>query len=115
MKTVSTLLAVTVISGCAVLYEGKYDYDEGWRVATVLKVVAGPTEMLHVSLDCRKGSAIPSSYLYVRYLRSFAPRHAIVPIVESGDWHNGQQLYLNIRDCRVTPRADMKSESLKKP
>lgn len=103
MTRILALCIVVALSGCTILYDGKYNYDQGWRVATVIFTSTVSGEIRHTSLDCRKGSDSQSPYVYVRYLRSFAPRHAIVPIVDPTQWRSGQRLYLNIKDCSVTP------------
>lgn len=47
MKTVGTIGAVlvlagaAVLSGCATVYEGKFQFPEGWRVAQVVRVTQG--------------------------------------------------------------------------
>lgn len=105
MKTSILVLLSATFSGCATIYDGKYDYDEGWRIAEILYVGSSTADFPEASLDCRnitsQQSGAVAYYGYVRYLRNFAPRHAIVPIPESFRWTGRKRLYLNIATCLI--------------
>lgn len=98
-----------MLAGCATIYEGEYDYDEGWRLATVIELGSNITRFKDTSLDCRTLKFGPHSramrYAYVRYLRSFAPRMAVVPIPDHAEVEVKQRIYINLNDCRVGARS----------
>lgn len=39
MRTMSTMLVMS-LAGCSTIYEGKYAYDEGWRLGEIEKIGA---------------------------------------------------------------------------
>lgn len=103
-KVISTLLCSAMLCSCAVIYEGRYDYDDGWRVVYVLETGVTFTKLPAPSVDCRpRVLAVAVSrakvYAYVRYFRNFAPRHGVFLIPEGGGLQPGQRAYAKITDC----------------
>jgi len=94
-----TLVAAT--TSCATVYEGRYDYDAGWRRTTVLEV--GRAEELKSSAtpDCRSAPGTESQHFaLVRY--SHVPYYfhrAIVAVPQGWQLPAGDSLYVNINDC----------------
>lgn len=93
---------VFAFSGCALVYEGRYDYDAGWRRATVLSVgFAGEIRQRAVP-DCRGAvrDADKTKYAFVRYNHMpYTLHRAIVPVPEGWQLSVGEGVYINIRDC----------------
>lgn len=106
----SVLSISAMLVGCATVYDGKYDYDEGWRLATVVELGNGTTRFKDTSLDCRTlrfgTHSQATQYAYVRYLRSFAPRMAVVPIPGHTEVGVKQRIFINLNDCRVGTRSN---------
>ena len=101
---IASLLALGWLAGCAAVYDGKYDWDQGWRVGRVMNV--GPGAALGATSidDCRQG-ALPADvartiYADVAYQSEGRwSRHRIVPIPESMPVQVGQAVYLNVHSC----------------
>lgn len=106
----SVLSISAMLVGCATVYDGKYDYDEGWRLATVVELGNDSTRFNDASLDCRtlkfETRSRAEQYAYVRYMRSFAPRMAIVPVPDHTKVGVKQRIFINLNDCRVGTRSN---------
>jgi hypothetical protein len=93
-------LALCCLGGCALVYEGRYDYDQGWRLAAVQAVGAGDTRFGYAGIDCR-GPAAQGRYAYVQYHSGHHQHHAVVPIADGLEVAAGRQVYANIQDCAL--------------
>ena len=76
----AALLAVSWLGGCAMVYEGKYDWDQGWDYAEVAYQTEG------------------------RWLR-----HRVVPIPQGATIKEGQTVYINVRSCGSLVTAGVRS------
>lgn len=97
--------AVLVFGGCQTIYEGKYDWHDGWRPGTVLEVGAADQLLKVPFLDCRPllSAAEKSAYKFAtisyRYLGN--SQKAVVPISPESTWRSGDPVYLNVLNCRT--------------
>lgn len=97
--------AALCLIACAMVYEGKYDWDEGWRVGQVVKIGTGIALRSISPGDCRKGATpvevARTRYADVRYQSEGRwSRHRIVPLAEDQVLDEGQIVYFNASDCR---------------
>jgi hypothetical protein len=100
---IALLLGLALSAGCASQYDARHRYEDGWRASDVLKVAPTPNQLESAGIDCSK-STVQSPvkgrrYAYIRYLRSFAPRHAIVVVPEHVSVIEGDRVFFNIYDC----------------
>jgi hypothetical protein len=101
--SMAALVALESFVGCASVYDGKYDWDAGWRSARVIQLGPGTT-VPATSDDCRKDMApadvARTVYAEVAY-RSEGRwlRHRVVPIPEGVAVQDGETVYVNVASC----------------
>jgi len=101
---IALLVALSCLAGCAVLYEGKYDWDQGWRVGRVIRVGPGESGIQKLRDDCRN-DAQPADvaravYAEVAYHNEGRwLRHRVVPVPEKVAIHEGDKVYVNVGTC----------------
>ena len=106
----AALFALGGLAGCALVYEGKYDWDQGWRVGRVITSGAGMTVSPTVADDCRK-QASPADvartvYAEVAYQSEGRwLRHRVVPIPQGEALEDGQTVYVNVHSCAGLVKA----------
>ena len=94
---------IFALSGCATVYEGKYDFSDGWREAKVIQIGrAGEIAMPQFS-DCRV-SASPQylaadKFIVVSYKHLSRPRKRVVPFGPSDHVRVGDLAYVKVTDC----------------
>lgn len=100
---IAVLLGLALSAGCASQYDARHRYEDGWRASEVLKVASAPNQLESAGIDCSKTAAQfavkGQRYAYIRYLRSFAPRHAIAVVPERVSVVEGDRVFFNIYDC----------------
>lgn len=93
------------LGGCQTIYEGKYDWDAGWRPGTVLEVGSAEQVIKEPFRDCRKdlSAAEKSAFKFavVSYPFLSRPRKAVVPVSPASTWTAGNPVYINVRDCKI--------------
>jgi|SRR5882672_6598000 len=102
MKWLALLALGFAFSGCALVYEGRYDYDAGWRRATVLSVGLARQIERSAAFDCRGSFGVTdeTSFAFVRYNHMpYTLQRAIVPVPQDWQLSVGDGVYINIRDC----------------
>lgn len=101
------------LAGCATVYEGKYEFSEGWRAATVVSVVTGAeikdpgfwTCLRHVP----EAERLSRTYVLLDYRNGSRHRKHMVPAPAGIQVVPGEKLYLNLSTCeqslakRTTP------------
>lgn len=101
---IPALATLACLAGCAVVYEGKYDWDQGWRIGRVIRSVKGTTPAPTATADCRH-DASPAElargvYAEVAYQTEGRwLRHRVVPIPQGATIHEGQTVYINVLSC----------------
>lgn len=101
--TLAFLLA-SALAGCATLYEGKYDFSEGWREAEVLEVVplsgiGRPNFYTCVRNASASEKQADTQYVILKYRRmSRSARHA-QPLQTGQQWTPGEKVYVKVSDC----------------
>jgi hypothetical protein len=97
-----TLLALAaLLTGCAVVYEGKYDADEGWRLGRIEKI--GPASDFGAprSLDCRQQGAVDAQLRYaeVDFRVGRHTRTRIVALPAGSTYLVDDLVYVNVTSC----------------
>lgn len=105
-----TLVALGCVTGCAALYEGKYDWDEGWRVGWVRQLGTGATLAGKVAEECRReplpAGVAQAPYVEVAYRSEGRwPRYRVVPVPNGMTIKEGQKVYVNLRSCDALVEA----------
>ena len=101
---IAALAALGAFAGCAMVYEGKYDWDQGWRIGRVISAGAGMTVPATMADDCRK-EAPPADVARTRYAEVAYQsegrrlRHRVVPIADGVALKEGQTVYVNVYSC----------------
>lgn len=103
--------SLLVLGGCQTIYEGKYDWDAGWRPGTVLEVGSADQVTKEPFRDCRSTLSATelntSKFVVVRYSHLNRPRKAVVPLLLESTWSPNDPVYINVRSCKTAlePRA----------
>jgi hypothetical protein len=100
----AALVALASLASCAMVYEGKYDWDQGWRAGRLIRFVNSTTLAPTANDDCRRqaapADAARTTYAEVAYQTEGRwLRHRVVPIPEGLPLKEGQTVYLNVHDC----------------
>lgn len=113
-KTLSSLLAISVAltTACSNMRPELDGFHEGWRQATVLEVgtadtlkIEGPAE------DCRTSSGVAGTdarFAVTSYKlggRTHFKKRRIVAVPEGFVLQTGDQVAINLNDCRLPLRA----------
>ena len=95
-------LAMT-LSGCAPLYAGKYDYNEGWREGRVTHVGLGERIEVHATHDCRHELSAErveaTRFARVTFSNARNTLSQIVPIAGSEAIALGDFVLVKMNDC----------------
>ena len=99
------LVTSFAVSGCTLLYDGKYDHDEGWRLGTIGEIGNGDSIFRTVREDCRKLAtadiAARTQYAYVSYRENHVPQARIAAVPENAPFKVGDSVYVNRRNCTL--------------
>lgn len=96
-------LTVFILAGCTTVYEGKYDFNDGWREAEVMEI-AGASEIKKPQFsDCRE-SAMPEQlaagrFAVLAYKRMGRKRVHVVPLKPGETFRPGDLVYTNVTGC----------------
>lgn len=98
-------MPLLILAGCQTTYEGKYEWDEGWRPGTVLSVGSADHVLQTPFRDCRPalGPEERSTLKFAVVSYSFLNRlrKAVVPITPGSTWTAGGLVYINVTNCRT--------------
>lgn len=95
--------AAFILAGCTTVYEGKYDFSDGWREAEVMEI-AGASEIRKPQFsDCRE-SATPQQlstgqFAVLSYKRMGRKRAHVALLKPSEAFHPGDLVYVNVSSC----------------
>ena len=106
---IASLLALGWLGGCARVYEGKYDWDQGWRLGHVIRVGPGAALGATSMHDCRQNVSpadAPTVYADVAYQSEGRwLRHRVVPVPQGMALKEGQAVYINVPSCALARRG----------
>ncbi len=102
--SIALLVALSSLAGCAVVYEGKYDWDQGWRVGRIIRLGPGASGIEMLRDDCRndtlRADVARTVYAEVAYQNEGRwLRHRVVPVPENVRIHEGDKVYMNLGSC----------------
>ena len=96
-------ISIFVLSGCATVYEGKYDFSEGWREAKVIQIARGSEIAKPQFSDCRVKASpqhiATDKFIVLSYRHLNRPRKRVVPFAPSDGARVGDFVYMNVTDC----------------
>jgi N-acyl-D-aspartate/D-glutamate deacylase len=94
------------LAGCAApVYEGKYAYDDGWRIATVRDIGTGYALIATAGRDCREElppeKVARSSFARVTFTSARTLHNDIVPVASGAKVEVDGRALVNMRRCDV--------------
>jgi len=115
-------LSIFALSGCTTVYEGKYDFSEGWREAKVIQIERSSEIAKPQFSDCRVPTSLPhlasDKFIVLSYKHLNRPRKRVVPFGPSDGTRVEDFVYMNVTDCNssLIPRSEPRShgQALKK-
>ena len=97
---------VATVSGCATVYEGPYDFHQGWRKATVEEAGAASGLLMPASTDCRRAAPeeklATMQFAWVSYVNNGHRRTRIAALPEGAPFRAGELVDVHIGNC-TTP------------
>lgn len=105
-RTVGGAVAMLALAGCAsTIYEGKYDWSEGWRKAEVVAVqTASEMERPRFHKCVRKASPeqlATTRFAVVEYREMSRTQRRAVPLQPGETAAVGEAVYVKAGDCRA--------------
>ena len=106
MLVLLTAVPVALLSGCSTLFEGKYDFRDGWRKGKVQRIVSGDALQRPRYWQCtRRASAEELGghrYVILSYERPSRLGRGlhVVALPPDLDLHPGQPVYVNAFSCQ---------------
>ncbi|MDI1268056.1 MAG: hypothetical protein PSV40_03000 [Polaromonas sp.] len=105
-------LSAFALAGCATVYEGKYDFADGWREAKVIQIGHASEIPTPQFSDCRD-AALPQQlatdkFVVLSYRHLNRPRKRVVPLRPSSGVRVDELVYMNVTDCdrSLEPRSN---------
>lgn len=98
------LVWIALLAGCTTVYEGRYDFRDGWRTAEVVEVGTADSLTRKPSGDClRAASARPAGvpFAVVKYTGPRGRVFRVVPVPEDRNIKPGDLVYLKVTDCHA--------------
>jgi len=101
----AVLVAALTATGCAFASEGKYDWHQGWREATVVKTDDAAALGGRYFSDCRRGTetgqAVSGRFVVLSYEHMGRTRHRVVPLRRGEAYRPGDLVYVNVNSCSI--------------
>ena len=98
----AVIIAMSLLSSCAIVYEEKYTFSDGWREASVINEGVPADPDLPLQIDCRKPEATPlgERYVTVRYVFQNAHfRNGVFRVSQGAHFKPCELVYVNVADC----------------
>ncbi len=98
-------ISALMLVGCATVYEGKYNFSDGWREAQVVQIAnASEIEKPQFS-DCRK-NLLPQQlsvdkFIVLSYKHMSHRRKRVIPFGPSEGVRPGDLVYMNVGSCDI--------------
>lgn len=91
---------VALLSGCAAVYEGRYDFRDGWRKGEVDAILSWADVQRERLPQCRRPAAAADDvWVVIRYIRSGHLTKFAAP-APNGSFRVAEAVYVNPgRDC----------------
>lgn len=98
------MVAALAATGGAFASEEKYDWQHGWREATVDKVEDAELRGRYFS-DCRDktqtGRVASGRFVVLTYEHMGRTRHRVVPLRKGETYRLGDLVYVNVKSCKA--------------
>ena len=102
IKIVSVVLLLAA-TGCTTLYEGKYDFSEGWREAQVIRVAKASQIETPQFSDCRQKFPLQqdanTQFVLLSYKHLGRSRNRVVQSPQDLDLQTDEFVYMNVKTC----------------
>lgn len=113
LRSAIAVSAVVLLTGCATVYEGKYDWAEGWRIGVINRVVPvdqlKPNEVPECSASPETVAKMKQNATWVRVGYRMGRMRFVVsaPVTADNQFKVGDPVYVNSLSCdrRVIPRT----------
>lgn len=105
-------LSIFGLSGCTTVYEGKYDFSEGWREAKVVQIERASEIAKPQFSDCRATTSqshlASDKFIVLSYKHLNRPRKRVIPFGSNDGARVGDRVYMNVTDCNspLIPRSE---------
>lgn len=102
-KTAATCLTAFWLTACATVYEGKYQFAQGWREATVVGMLQGAAIENPRFWECTRkvpeAQRAATDYVLLSYRGVRRPERRVVPVPANVSLAVGERVYLNLAVC----------------
>lgn len=98
------VIMLPLATACSTLYEGKYDYSDGWRAAIVEQLSTqrdGLSFLIQDDHPERVTPTVDNTFALVTYRVLKGKRKRIVKIPALAPVQTGDTVYINIRDTTL--------------
>lgn len=104
---IGSVMTVMLLAGCStkMIYEGRLDYDDGWRKGVVTDIGAGQKFTRQSPPECKFNADFPSSsekFAIIRYRKNNSPKWRTAPIPISSQLKVDDMVYVNINECKAS-------------
>lgn len=106
LKTLAFLAAGSLlsVSGCTTIYEGGYDFSQGWRRAQVVEITPGSSIRNPDFWKCLRNTSAAErqaqSYVVLSYREFGRKRQHLVPLPRDIALRADERVYLNVGECQ---------------
>ena len=106
LRLLALCASAAFLTGCATVYEGKYEWSEGWRAAEVVEVTTVAEMERPRFYECvRKatpGQAASGKFVLVKYRQMSRSQRRAIPLQPGQSFAPGDPVYVKVGDC-ATP------------
>lgn len=98
-------ISALMLGGCTTVYEGKYNFSDGWREAQVVQIASASEIEKSQFSDCRENS-LPQQlsvdkFIVLSYKHMNRPRKRVIPFEPSEGVRPGDLVYMNVGSCDI--------------
>lgn len=106
MRVVVAVVTGVLLGGCAAtVYEGKYQFNEGWRAAKVVEVLSASEMERPRFYDCVRDSSAEqlasTKFAVVKYRNMSRTQRRAVPLAPGQAFLAGETVYVQVGRCDV--------------
>lgn len=105
-RSLTTGLLALALTGCASVYEGKYDWKDGWRQGKVMQIGSAFEIGKPQFSDCRRKASAEQlasdKFASVSYLHMGRARRKVIPVQQGDSFRPGDEVYVNVASCTAS-------------
>lgn len=98
-------VALTALVACTTVYEGKYEFNDGWREGVIQQIGSASDIAVPQFSDCRENLSAQqlatTRFALVAYRRMGRMQRNVVPLQANDVSSAGQAVYMNVADCKA--------------